>query len=538
MVDYQRRLLGATSLVAISLVGGGALAQTTASGATATPPAAPAQSTGEIVVTGIRASQRDAIGQKRAATEIVETVSSKDIGALPDVTIADELNRLPGVNETRDRGNESQAAVRGLGPRLVLGLVNGREVASSEPDRNVRWEIYPSEDVQGVTVYKSQSADLIAGGVAATIDIHTLRPLDYTGPKLEVRLGPLYNEGGSTIPGYSPWGLRGSGQYVAKLSDDLAVSIGGSYQQQQNGYVSFQGWGYNTPYTGSPPTLNGAVTNTPWGAQTEVDALTETRYSIAGAAQWKPGTNFELNFDFLYSDVNIDENQDEQWYGRNGDWSDYGGNNANPGDEYNPSNGSSFTVAGGSVVAATLPYASVTNVIAHYTEDKTLIATGLNGAWTSGPWKLKADLSYSGAARTNHWESIFTEAYPATTTFNTASGRAPSVVTSSDPSSPGSQYAPNYLYGESDGPVHLDDNLGALQFDLTRSLDAGPFTGLAFGARYSDRTKSQHYYQWYEEPGGPNSAVPNAAGGIAIPASMLSEYPVKGLRLPEFVEGA
>ena len=59
-----------------------------------------------------------------------------------------------------------------------------------------------------------------------TIDIHTLRPLDYSGPKFVARIGPLYNDGGSTIPGYSPWGLRGSAVYVAKINDDFAVSIG------------------------------------------------------------------------------------------------------------------------------------------------------------------------------------------------------------------------------------------------------------------------------------------------------------------------
>ena len=138
-----------------------------------------------------------------------------DIGALPDVTIAESLVRLPGINGTRDRGNTSQAVVRGLGPRLVLGLVNGREVASSEPSRNVRWEIYPSEVVAGADVYKSQSADLVAGGVAGTIDIRTVRPFNYSGPKAMFRGGPVYYEAGSDIPGYDPYGFRGSGSYAA-----------------------------------------------------------------------------------------------------------------------------------------------------------------------------------------------------------------------------------------------------------------------------------------------------------------------------------
>ena len=93
--------------------------------------------------------------------------------------------------------------MRGLGPRLVLGLVNGREVASSEPNRNVRWEIYPSEVVSGVDVYKSQSADLVAGGVAGTIDIKTIRPLDYSGPTPVARR-PVWYEAGADLPDYDP----------------------------------------------------------------------------------------------------------------------------------------------------------------------------------------------------------------------------------------------------------------------------------------------------------------------------------------------
>ena len=99
----------------------------------------------EIVVTGVRMSLKDSIATKRNSDRIADNITTAEIGQLPDVTIAEELNRLPGVNTTRDRGNASQASIRGLGPRLILGLVNGREVASSEPSQDLRWEIYPSE---------------------------------------------------------------------------------------------------------------------------------------------------------------------------------------------------------------------------------------------------------------------------------------------------------------------------------------------------------------------------------------------------------
>jgi hypothetical protein len=69
-----------------------------------------------------------------------------------------------------------------------------------------------------------------------------------------VRGGAIYNDGGRDIPGYSGLGARASAQYVGKITDNLGVVVSGTYQRQKNGFESFQGWGYNTIDTGSPPT--------------------------------------------------------------------------------------------------------------------------------------------------------------------------------------------------------------------------------------------------------------------------------------------
>ena len=506
-----------SSLLAIA-VAMPAMAQSTA--ASADPQSGEAQvGDSDIVVTGIRASLRDALQAKRASANVTETISSKDIGVLPDVTIAEELARLPGVTATRDRGNDSQAVVRGLGPRLVLGLVNGREVASSEPDRNVRWEIYPSEIVSAVTVYKSQSADLIAGGVAATIDIQTLRPLDYSGPALTVRGGALYNDGGKDIPDYSGWGMRGSAQYVAKLSDSVALLVGGTYQQQKNGFESFQGWGYNTVDTGSPPTLNGAKINAPWGAQTEVKGLKETRWSGTGALQWKPSDRWDVNLDFLYSDVKIDENQYQQWYGGNGqNWGDWGGTIGAAGDPYQSGN---YTLVGNDIVAATLnSYSQVTNVLAHYGEDKNLLATGFNAKYSDGDTTVKFDASYSRARRLNTWQAVESLLYPQTVTFNTAAGVVPSVTESFDPAQPGLQ---SFTTGASTGPQRLVDTLGAGQVDFNRKLHGGFFTDIGAGLRYSNRVKS--------------FSSLNASVVITNASPTLSEFNVGDFTVPSLVFG-
>ena len=129
----------------------------------------------------------------------------------------------------------------------MFGLVNGREVASSEPSQDLRWEIYPSEVLSGAQVFKTQDATLIPGGIAATIDIRTISPLDYHGPTFTVRAGPTYNETANDLPHYDGTGYRGSAGYVTHISDTLAVSLAASIQREKNGFPDARTFGWNTP---------------------------------------------------------------------------------------------------------------------------------------------------------------------------------------------------------------------------------------------------------------------------------------------------
>jgi iron complex outermembrane recepter protein len=485
----------------------------------------------EIVVTGIRGSLRDALDVKRNSDLVVDAISADNIGQLPDVTIAESINRLPGVNATRDRGNDSQAVVRGLGARLVLGTVNGREVASSEPDRNVRWEIYPSEVVSGVKVYKSQSADLIAGGVAATIDIATVQPLDYTGEDLVLRGGPVYYEAGADLPDYDPWGYRASGSYVYSNRETFGVVVGLTAQRQKNGYPSFTGWGYNDSNARPPEGASdftgdldgdGSPDATPWGAQVSINGIDQQRKGVSLGTQWRPTESLEIKFDTLYSDIDIHEDQGQTVYG----WNNWGNwDNGNWGDYNAP--GASYTIVDGTVVAARMPFSSVTTVIADYDEDKELSVTGLNAKWEGERWTIAGDLSYSEAQRENIWQAVRTEVYPEWMTWDTRGGTVPTISTNQDPTTL-QQFAPDYRGGSSDGPEHLNDELFAAALDFTRAFDQSFFTSFQFGARISDRTKDHDRFEW-------TLAAP--AGGVAIPANLFTIYRAESVNLPPLLLG-
>ncbi|HVJ03367.1 MAG TPA: TonB-dependent receptor [Sphingomonas sp.] len=498
------------------------------------------QGSDEIVVSGIRQSMRDALGVKRDSDKVVDAISANEIGVLPDVTIAESINRLPGVNATRDRGNDSQAVIRGLGARLVLGTINGREVASSEPDRNIRWEIYPSEVVSGVQVYKSQSADLIAGGVAATVNISTLDPLDYRGPTLVARAGPVFYDGGKDFPDYDRLGYRASASLVHKLADNFAVVLGVTAQKQKNGYPSFQGWGYNDSEARPPVGASdftgdldgdGTPDPTPWGAQLSNSRIDQERFGISTGVAWAPSDSFKIKADFLYSDISIEERQDQTVYGQN-NWGNW--NNGNAADY----NAGSFTLIDGDVIQATLPFSSVGTVLARYVEDKKLYIGGLNGRWSADGWSVAADFSYSRAQRDNAWMAVRTEVYPASTSFDFRADRRPSITTSEDPSQL-AQVAPNYRSGSYDGPENLDDELGAIALDISREFDGAGFVkGVDFGVRGSDRVKKHDSAMFVPSVCGPvEQAWMCSTGSVTIPASMFTRYDSSTFDVPTLLTG-
>jgi iron complex outermembrane receptor protein len=482
----------------------------------------------EIVVTGVRQAMRDSIDVKKHSDTIGDNISTAEIGQLPDVTIAEELNRLPGVNTTRDRGNASQASIRGLGPRLILGLVNGREVASSEPSQDLRWEIYPSEVLSAAVVNKTQDATLISGGLAATVDIRTISPLDYKGPEFSFRAGPTYNSEGKDLPGYNSLGYRASGGMIKHINDDFAVSLALSAQREKNGFPDFRTWGWNTPSTQGVNTgdLNGdgVPDNTTWGLNTEVKEVTQDRYAVAGAAGWRASESLTIKADALWSQYEIKENQFQAWYGNNitGNWGNFGSAIYN-------APGSSYKIVNGTVVAANLngAYPNYENEIARYDEKHTLGSLGLNAEWKSGAWDNGVDLSFSEAWRRNQWQAIYLDdLYPPNLAFNVTDGQTPYAATPGfNPADPSLQSV-GKRNGVSDGPEHTRDRISAIAFNFARTFDNSTFTGVKFGGRYADREKTHHTNRWSLSPA--NVSLANVG---------LSSFTAPGFVAPPLVYG-
>lgn len=153
-----------------------------------------AQDLEEVVVTGIRYSNEKSLVTKREANSVVEVVTAEDIGKMPDKNVADSLSRLPGVTVSSASANEGgfdendRISMRGTNPSLTQTLINGHNVAAGDwfvlnqvqqVGRSVSYTLLPSELVDQIVVYKSAQASLVEGGVAGSVNILTRKPLDF-----------------------------------------------------------------------------------------------------------------------------------------------------------------------------------------------------------------------------------------------------------------------------------------------------------------------------------------------------------------------
>jgi iron complex outermembrane receptor protein len=145
----------------------------------------------EIVVTGIRKSIEDSIKIKRDLDVVSDTISAEDVGQFPDGNLAEALQRITGVQITRESpdgvsANEGQhVSVRGLPSDFNYVGLNGEGVASASNNliaytsaRNFNFSVLAPDFISSLEVYKSPSADLTEGGVAATINVKTVLPFD------------------------------------------------------------------------------------------------------------------------------------------------------------------------------------------------------------------------------------------------------------------------------------------------------------------------------------------------------------------------
>jgi iron complex outermembrane receptor protein len=256
----------------------------------------------DIVVTGFAASLENAVNEKKQRDQIIESVSAEDIGKLPDASIAESIARLPGLAAQRLSGRANVISIRGFGPDLSQTLLNGREQTSTGDARAVEFDQYPSEVVRQVNVYKSPSASLVGQGLVGTVDIRTIRPLDFGGRSV-IAIGARgsYADLGALNAGSSDKGYRVNATIVEQFANDtLGIAIAGSYIDEPYQVQEYNAWGYPGAGTDANPYVIG-------GSKSYVTSTKLKRLGVQGTLQWRPTPTFTTTIDAFYSDFRDDQ---------------------------------------------------------------------------------------------------------------------------------------------------------------------------------------------------------------------------------------
>jgi TonB-dependent receptor len=319
---------------------GSAIAQQQAAAAPA-----PAKPEGEqvetVVVTGIRKSLDTSLSLKRDSSGIVDGIVAEDIGKFPDTNLAESMQRISGVSIDRSMGEGAKITVRGVGPDFNLVLLNGRQMpASSIADtgasnsRAFDFANLASESVSALEVYKTSRSATPAGGMGATVNIKTARPLENPGQRGSIGVKAVSDVSNDRLPD----SLKGdqitpeiSGIYSNTFADGMfGVALSASHQVRHlglnsagvpNGWRTFKGdennWG-TIPQPGQPGSER--ITNRP-GPDDIYSVPQNINYSVSGikrertngqlTLQWAPMKELTATLDYTYSELKLQTRRNE-----------------------------------------------------------------------------------------------------------------------------------------------------------------------------------------------------------------------------------
>lgn len=283
----------------------------------------------EVVVLGIRGSLTSSMNVKRESYGVVDAITAEDIGDFPDTNLAESLQRITGVSIDRSIGEGSRVTVRGVGPDFNLVTLNGRQMptssiqdTSASNSRAFDFANLAAEAVSAVEVYKTSRASVPTGGIGATINIKTARPLDNPGLKTNLGVSAMFDESTEFGDTATP---EISGIYSNTFADDKwGIAITGSYQDRNlgfnqasvpNGWRAFRGdennWG-TVPQPGTPGSENitnrpdaNDVYSVPQNLLYSFNEVQRERTNGQLALQYRPMDNVTATLDYTYSENKI-----------------------------------------------------------------------------------------------------------------------------------------------------------------------------------------------------------------------------------------
>ncbi len=462
-----------------------------------------AQKMQAVEVNGFISSIENSTALKRNSSTIVEAVSAEQVGKLPGVSIADTLGRLPGLAVQTVSGRPQVLTIHGMGPDFSTALINGGQQVSTSNNRDVQFDQYPSSWFDNVVVHLSPSANLIGQGLTGTVDMHTIRPLEKSGPEAALNAHYIWNDMSqlSNGPGVSDKGYNVNGVWVHQFADHtLGVTLGVDLENNPSQIQHQQPWGYPNDNNGN------AVIG---GAKNFGISDSMKRRGVLATVQWKPTEWYTGTIDMTYD--NFKEVQQAKGMEFPLWWSSA---KLLPGS----------TVQNGMDVAGT--YGNVKPVIRN--DYNATSARVYNFNWDNKftineNWTADLDANYSRATR----RDVNLESYSGTGYGSTGATDTLGFVERSNGLlylNPSLNYTNGVVLTDPQGwgggndvvqagfinAPHTVDYLANLRLSVERSFTSGPFSSMEFGVAYSKRSKTYHIDQDFLTLGGGTISGGNA----------------------------
>ena len=463
-----------------------------------------------IVVTGIRRAIEASITTKRNADGVVEAITAEDIGKLPDLSIAESLARLPGIGGQRVDGRVQEIAIRGLSSDFASVLLNGREQVSTGDNRGVQFDQYPSEFISRVVIHKTSDASLSAQGISGTVNMSTLRPLDFSGRQVNLNVRAERNSTGAQLAGISANGNRLSASYIDQFANNtIGLAIGFAHTDSPLQAQRYNAFGWSVSAGNQDYIRLGGITPAPGqlvailtGFEVGPESSEQRRDGVAATLEYKPNKDLRSTIDVFYSQFKTREKNVLLQYLNFGRFAGTMTNLVEENGIVDRGLYSTFSrpgqFNGGNTTGATADPRVRYQV---NTRDDDITAVGWNTTYKLDQWKFSGDLSYSQAKRKDkRIEAYAAQNLPETLQFDLASqgGTFPTFTLGRSYTDPntlrlGEQFG---RLGYSQRP-EIKDKLSSLRLDARRDFEWGMFHTLEVGINFSKRDKSRDWNEDY-----------------------------------------
>ncbi|MGZ5198396.1 MAG: TonB-dependent receptor [Telluria sp.] len=528
MQPFKRTPIASAMLVMLAGIPAVALAQAQAT------PAEDVPAADTVVVTGLRQSVRKAEDIKRTADQVVDSINAEDIGKFPDRSVGEALQRIPGVQVSRNLGEVTQVLIRGL-PDLAT-TVNGNEIFTGN-GRRLSYQDLRIEGVAGLDVFKSATPNQLEGGIAGLMDVRLRKPFDFKGMSASGFVdGVNTHPRGTGAKSFSDPSVGGliSNRWKTGLGE-VGALLDGSYVRDR--YVNTTQWFAEpggpglwavrpdgTAYRNDPGNPNLAAEKAKGG--TTVNGVMpfpggvyasgkREREQLHGALQWKPNAKLELDAQAIYMGYRGRSSDDFLFaVAREGN----AATNVKlvPDGPYcNTSRGYACPIASADVMAdanGTAPY-TATSTQAHQGKTDTGYLS-FGAKYHDGPWLAASDFAYSTSKFTDD-TIIIDQSIPFASLHVTGlDSEGHGGFTASTPGSAQATKDPNAFvlrglfqsWGESSGKQFQWRN------DLSYRLNAGFLEKLMGGMRLSSRKSEFH---------GASGGVDTPGGARPVPVSVF-----------------